>query len=344
MCVRSLLGRISIILSALFVSPVILVAQETSTSASAQSQVGIVRIIDNVLNFRDNIIRSDTNYVVRPTQTMKFRVSLNCSGADLDVHGNRDGGDVRTRASSEMKITTGFNFQYRGLGIGYSFNPSNLFGKKSSTELDMGLYWNRLGINATYQVAGTYSGTVQVGDKISDLAAGTISQDMIQVGAYYAFNGKRFSYPAAFTQSWIQKRSAGSLLVGASYTKGTLSAQPDSTIGNSKMYFSTSYASVGVGYGYNFVVRKDWLLHISAIPQVIVFSRNKLKVNDEYNKAPHKFPDMLVVGRLAVVKHFEKYFFGLSGVVTLSDIGDRSQLGITNVRWQGKVSVGIKFR
>lgn len=40
---------------------------------------------------------------------------------------------------------------------------------------------------------------------------------------YYIFNHNRFSYPAAFSQSTVQRRSCGSPMVGIGYTKHTLS-------------------------------------------------------------------------------------------------------------------------
>ena len=39
---------------------------------------------------------------------------------------------------------------------------------------------------------------------------------------YYIFNHRRFSYPAAFSQSTTQRKSAGSPLIGIGYTKHTL--------------------------------------------------------------------------------------------------------------------------
>lgn len=40
---------------------------------------------------------------------------------------------------------------------------------------------------------------------------------VLNLTGYYTFNHRRFSYPAAFTQSYIQRRSAGSWLAGISY-------------------------------------------------------------------------------------------------------------------------------
>lgn len=39
---------------------------------------------------------------------------------------------------------------------------------------------------------------------------------------YYIFNHRKFSYPAAYAQSTVQRRSAGSWLAGIGYTRHTL--------------------------------------------------------------------------------------------------------------------------
>lgn len=110
------------------------------------------------------------------------------------------------------------------------------------------------------------------------------------------------------------------------------------------MTLNTSFASIGVGYGYNFVIKNDWLLHLSAIPQVVLYSHNRLRVSTESEKAPYRFPDMMVIGRLSLVRHFTKYYFGISGKVTTSTLGDRSRLLMNNTKWIGQVSFGIKLK
>ena len=73
---------------------------------------------------------------------------------------------------------------------------------------------------------------------------------------YYLFNGKRFSYCAAYDQSMLQKRSAGSLMVGAMYYYGRINYASDTNadliylmqgLGRVKLW----QGSVGAGYAYN---------------------------------------------------------------------------------------------
>lgn len=319
-------------------------AEWTGGTEAHESNVGFVRLLDKALNIRDDVFTVDSTYMERPSQTMKFRVSGNCSGAKIDTRGVMNGSDIRMRTSADLKTTMSFNYSYRGLGIGFSVNPAKIFGKKTSTEFNMGLYWNRCGIEAIYQSSGTFTGETEVDGRISDIPAGILSQNLIQVNAYYSFNAKRFSYPAAFTQSWIQKRNAGSVLAGVSYSRGNLDASANDDAGIRPMSLSMSYASLGVGYGYNFVIQKKWLMHISSIPQIVFYSRNRLTIEEMTRKAPYKFPDLVIVGRIAFVRHFNKMFLGLSGVVTLSDFGDKDQMQVMNMRWTGKAFVGVKFK
>lgn len=44
---------------------------------------------------------------------------------------------------------------------------------------------------------------------------------------YYIFNHRRFSYPAAYSQSTVQRRSAGSMLLGIGYTEHELEVNWD---------------------------------------------------------------------------------------------------------------------
>lgn len=325
-------------------------AQETADTLALNGEVGtrrragVVRLLDGALDFRDKLVKNDSMYIVRPPQKVKLGFSLNCSGAEIDARGNGGRGEFRTMLSSELKATASVNIAYRGLGIGLKVNPANLFGKKSSTELDMSLYGNRIGIDAVYQSSGAYKGKIETGGVSVDVPEGTVNVDMLLVNMYYAFNAGRFSYPAAFRHSWIQRRSGGSILAGLSYSLGKQVAEADSLIGNERMSLSTSYASVGVGYGYNFVIRHDWLLHVSAIPQLVVYSHNRLKIGDNSGKAPYRFPDIMTVGRIALVRQFPKYYVGLSGKVTSSTIGDRQRLLFSNTKWTGQLTFGIKLR
>lgn len=312
--------------------------------SAARRRIWPVRVLDSALDFRDRIVKNDTSYIVRLPQKITLGTAVNCSGANIDARGNDGSGDIRTALSTKMKTTVSVKVSYRGLGIGLKIDPFNAFSRKSSTELNMAFYGNRIGIDAVYQSSGVFKGTIGRGGDKAYVPEGTVNMDMLLVNTYYAFNAKRFSYPAAFSYSWVQRRSGGSILAGVSYSLGRLNASADDIIGNEPMTLNTSYGSIGVGYGYNFVMKQHWLLHVSAIPQVVFYSHNRLRIGEDSQRAPYRFPDMMVIGRLSIVRQFQKYYFGISGKVTTSTIGDRQKLLLNNTKWIGQVSFGVKFR
>ncbi len=84
---------------------------------------------------------------------------------------------------------------------------------------------------------------------------------------YYMFNGKKFSYAAAYDQSVIQKRSAGSLMAGLMYNYTDIDYAANSNgdliymmsgLGRIKLW----QGSVGVGYAYNWVPARGLLVNL----------------------------------------------------------------------------------
>ena len=98
--------------------------------------------------------------------------------------------------------------------------------------------------------------------------------------AFYLFNGKRFSYSAAYSQSKIQKRSAGSLMAGAMYYQGSIDYADHSNgdliyamqgLGKVKLW----QGSVGIGYAYNWVPVRGLLVNATAMPMLTLVNRVK---------------------------------------------------------------------
>ena len=103
----------------------------------------------------------------------------------------------------------------------------------------------------------------------------------LTLDGYYLFNGKRFSYAAAYDQSVVQKRSAGSLMAGAMYYHSTVAYDEGrdaefimymNDIGRMKQY----QLSLGGGYAYNLVPCKGLL--VSAMGMVMLTAYNRLDV------------------------------------------------------------------
>ena len=95
---------------------------------------------------------------------------------------------------------------------------------------------------------------------------------------YYMLNGKHFSYAAAYDNSLIQKRSAGSIVVGGMYCHSRADYSADSNWlltalmeGVGKVTFSQG--SIGAGYAYNWVPARGWLVSAMAMPMLTFYNR-----------------------------------------------------------------------
>lgn len=80
---------------------------------------------------------------------------------------------------------------------------------------------------------------------------------VVVADAIYAFNRKTFAYCAVYKGNMLQRRSAGSLLMGAKYLQGELAIDPSEVLGGwlyDVTRHTTVQGSVGVGYSYNFVL------------------------------------------------------------------------------------------
>ena len=232
---------------------------------------------------------------------------------------------------------------YRGLSLSVAANPAKLAGRNKDYELNLNAYGNRLGADLILQSAKTYDGTVDGPTGSVEAPVGSVSQDMIMANAYYVFNGRRFSFPAAFTQSWVQRRSAGSFMLGVSFVGGRIKTDFADVLGSGAARLRVLCGSVGAGYAYNWVVKGHWLLHISTLPQFVVVSRNRMETAGGEEKMPYRFPNMVVAGRLAAVRHFDRYFAGMNAVVNTSFLGDYDAFAVSTLKWRARVFVGIKF-
>lgn len=299
--------------------------------------------IDGLLDWRDGRSRADTAWMRRLSQRLRLKLTVNGSGSELDVKGRSADAEFRTELSAQNKYTIGISASYRGLSAGFAVNPAHLAGKNKDYEFNMNAYGNMLGADVIFQSTNTYKGDIVTEQGNVSVPAGMVRQNMLTLNAYYVFNARRFSYPAAFSQSWLQKRSCGSVMLGLSFMGGNLRTSHSEEIGNTQTRLSMMCAGIGVGYGYNMVLRGGWLLHLSTLPEIVVLSRCRMTAGEQREKMPYRFPNVMAVGRMAAVKHFRKYFAGFTVVVNLSEIGDYEQLQVGNVKWRARMFAGVKL-
>ena len=318
-----------------------------TTKATAQSRDQIIRDkVDSVLTERYYKTPYDTNYVVRPEGRLTLKVRLNQSGNSIHAKGTID--DIYSRADlkTSNKTTIAVAAIYRGLSAGFAVNPAKLGGFYKDYEMNFNYYSSRLSLDASYQRSTTLAGDIKRGDNESRLESGDITMKVLNVAGYYVFNSRRFSFPAAFTQSYIQRRSAGSWLVGFSYQGGSIKTTDELKERNpnapdTRIYIG--HIGIGGGYGYNLVLRKKWLIHLSTLPTFVIFNRNNFTVNGERKRAQHMRLNMLFNERLAVVYNFSPRYFAAMTLTVNNSVFDDDKVTVNQNKWRARASFGMRL-
>jgi len=337
----------------------------SATSAGSQDVVSItkklIRKSDSLLQQRYYGADIDTQYIVRPSTKWTLKLRGNVSGATVNVTGVMGNRLFEAEEHADFKNTVNVGASYMGLSLGLSVNPGLLLGRYKDYEININSYGNKFGFDVIYQHAKNFTGWIRFSDEgiterpsrffvsddfwsqKADLPHDMLRMSTMNINAYYAFNNRRFSYPAAFSQSYIQKKSAGGFMIAASYQGQNVETRAIPSIGNSNAQLSVGNIALGAGYGYNFALPHRWLLHISATPTFIVYSHNRFFLNDERQSMAYRFPEVIITSRGAFVHSFDPYFCGLSVNFTYSRIGDNNRLQIENTKWRTRAFVGIRF-
>ena len=295
--------------------------------------------VDSTLtaNYRKGNI--DTNYISRPMTKWTLKARYNLSGTKIEAEGVENGRHFRSELTADNKSTLSVAVSYLGFSVSAALNPAKLMGKYNDYEVNINSYGNRFGWDFIYQDARNFTGWHDhEGVGRIELPADMLSVKTLNLNAYYAFNGRRFSYPAAFSQSYIQRRSAGSFLLAASGM-----AQHATLDWLLKTELKMTNIGIGAGYGYNYVPARGWLLHLSALPTFMVSSHTSMTFGGYRVPLDYHFPEVIITGRGAVVKQTNNLFYGLSMVYNFTNIGDEEDFSLHNQKWRARAFFGIRL-
>ena len=260
------------------------------TTLSAQGGIGtFVRKLGTLIDSM-SVSGLDRRYIDSPEKPWQVivRAKSHQSIVKMQTSGSIDGIDyaasplLQTKPSQYLGLWVG----YRGYGLGYTFNV----GSDQGAHLTFGATGGAYGVNVRihrfhnrHPYFNLNSDIIPEAEKESWEKVEL--QEPIKVysfiaDAYYLLNGKRFSHAAAYDQSVIQKRSAGSLMVGAMYYYGRTSYANHVNgdliylmhgLGRVKLW----QGSLGVGYAYNWVPASGLLVNAMVMPMLTVVNRIK---------------------------------------------------------------------
>ena len=204
--------------------------QESITAHVAERKVKKKKkgLIKSLATFIRNFSDVDTAYI--EPQKFNFTVMMqNTNNYEIYRIASVGGNDFTFSPSWSFKVGPYIGWQW--VFFGYTFDLKNIATGKKKTEFDLSIYSSQLGVDLFYRKTGadykissfSLGENVEIDkDKMTGQYFDGISVGIKGLNLYYIFNHKRFSYPAAFSQSTIQRRSAGSALCGIGYTQHSL--------------------------------------------------------------------------------------------------------------------------
>ncbi len=302
--------------------------------------------VDSVLTARYYNIPYDTNYVVRPEGRLTLKLRLNQTGNTFHAKGTVNDVYCKADLSTSHKTTVSIGASYRGISAALAINPAKIIGSYKDYEFNLNYYSSKISLDFSYQRSESLTGDVLRDDKWSRLETGDVTLKVINMAAYYTFNHRRFSFPAVFNQSYIQRRSAGSWLAGLSYQGGSIRTNEELMARNPnapEVHINIGHVGIGGGYGYNLVLGKKWLLHFSALPTFVVYNRNYFTVKGERKKAKHMRFNMLFNERAAIVHNFSSRYFAGVTLVMNNSIFDDEAVVVNQNKWRARAFFGVRL-
>ena len=260
----------------------------------------------------------------------------------------------RLRSKSGQSITfapkptyrIGPFFGWRWIFLGYTFDISHITNTHNKKEFDISLYSNLVCVDLYYRKTGNDYLIRQI-DMNDDVYGRRnlhgVAFDGLNVGItgaslHYIFNHKKFSYPAAFSQSTVQRRSCGSALAGFGYTRHSIDLDHDrlqnametelggneynmtAKLDSGLMFKRVRYTdlSLSAGYAYNWVFARNWLLAASLSMAVgYKHATGDLRKDELTILRDFSFKNVVLdgTGRFGIVWNNTKWFAGVSSVL-----------------------------
>lgn len=330
----------TIIIGAVLAGAILLAGPVCAQNNRIQKMYEFNRHVDSLLNVRYNRVDFDTAYVTRPDSRWTISARTNVTGAKIGSKGKRDGQKFYSIMRAPHKSTVSLGVTYRGISVSMSLNPAKLAGRYSDTELSFSSFGRKFGIDVVYQKSNNFSGWLDYADQERiHIPSNILSLKTLNINGYYVFNNRKFSYPAAVNHTFIQKKSAGSFLLAVS-GQGQKGVVND----DSGMQFSMTNIGIGGGYGYNYVPSKGWLIHLSATPTIIVYSNTSLSFLGESVPLKYSFPEVIISGRIAIVRQVGNLVFGVTSMSSVTNIGRPARLDVFNHKWTACAYVALRLK
>ena len=284
--------------------------QETIDSVSIQkSKSNLMEWLHQIQQYLDTKAKAkvDPHYIEVPDKPWRviLRYKENAVDVDytqsVDIPAFNDHSEWNLCFEPPVASSVGFWVGYRGTGFSYSKSLTKNAGRYysiSSTGAKYGFNFQLRRFNTQDATFSSTDRNIETG--VEDRTETTFTMPApvwirsAYINGYYVFNGRRYSQAAAYNQSVIQRRSAGSFLLGATWYQSSFDYSDINNfsfmiIGHGIYRAKVHQANLGVGYGYNWVPVRGLVVNVMAMPTVSVYNRVKTyKYDSNYDLSPEE--------------------------------------------------------
>ena len=302
----------------------------------------------------------DTTYISPNLYNLAFMLEHSTWYEHYRLGNNASKDPQRLNFSPSLGTKLGIYFGWRWIFLGYTFDIEDLFGdnknKPKKKEMSLNIYSSKFGVDLYYRKTGSdfklrsFDNIGIDNPSLENKHFDGLESSIKGLNAYWIFNHRKFSYPAAYSQSTNQRRSAGSFMAGFSYSQHRISFDYEKLpaailerINPSLKFSHIKYSdySLGFGYGYNWVFAKNWVSNLSLLPG-IGYKKSKIDDNDFRNESWIKDINFDLITRAGIVYNNAKYFVGASLVRHTYDYRKPS-LSVTNSFGTLRIYAGFNF-
>ena len=305
----------------------------------------------------------DTNYV----EPQHYNWALMVQGTyNYDIYRLSTTGDNEQSVTFAPAPTFKFGpyFGWRWIFLGYTIDLKSLSFSSTKQEFDFSFYAAQVGVDLYYRRTGSdyRIRNIDLGKNVNTNMLEDVGFDGLSVGitgfnAYYIFNHKRFSYPAAFNQSTMQKISCGSWMAGLGYIRnsldfdyGKMQALMSARLGepvqldSGLMFNSVKYYNLNasVGYAYNWVFARNCLF-CSSLSLALSYKKTRGETIDA-DKTGFNLDNFNIdgIGRFGVVWNNNKWYAGASAIVRAYKY-HTSRFSANNIFGNLNIYIGFNF-
>ena len=267
------------------------------------------------------------------------------------------GNNTSIRFRPDRRLNLGFGISYKWFALDLAFKAgiaeNSDFQNSKFLDFQGSIFSSKQYISATYQYYYGYQMSKLTGISTEDYPSSNIRDDIrttfIGLKYLFAFSYDKFSLKAPFIHNEIQRKSAGSFLLGGAFNMYNMVS--DSSIVpqelqdnfNENLYLTdlnVTILAVNFGYMYTFVWRENFFVTASLIPGI------GLNIGDYQTDFRQPYKTHLYLGLStmnSIGYNSEKMFGGIQFVADTFSTRIEKQLNITTGSGKVKLFFGYRF-